>query len=182
MEIYCLDGETGVKEWGYITGDVIRSSPTLGDVDEDGNMEILVGSDDRHVYCLVGNGDPWAIPGPWPCMGGSALHHSNAEDTDGDNLPDILEISLGLNENDIDTDGDGYSDSEEISAGSNPLDDSSTPDSWIIIAIIIGGSILGITTIVIVIKTKIKGKESKVAQKSEPTLDENTDQDVTFTF
>jgi len=139
-----------------------------------------------------GNGDPWAIPGPWPCMGGSALHHSNAEDTDGDNLPDILEISLGLNENEIDTDGDGYSDSEEITANSNPLDYNSIPFNWTITIIIIVGSILGITTIVTLIFVKKNRFKSKKIMKSEPTFKDKetekkdqTDQtnlDVTFTF
>ena len=89
-KVYCLDGTKGAEEWAFTTGDTVFSSPTLGDIDGDGNMEILVSSYDHKVYCLVGNGDPWAIPGPWPCSGGSALHHSNSNDYDDDNLPDIL--------------------------------------------------------------------------------------------
>ncbi len=122
-KVYCLNGITGVKEWEFLTGGNLNSSPAIGDVDGDGKMEILIGSNDYKVYCLIGNGDPWAIPGPWPCRGGSALHHSNANDTDGDNLPDVLEISLGLNENNIDTDDDGMADGWEIGYGLNPTDD-----------------------------------------------------------
>ena len=70
------------------------------DVDGDGVLEVVIGSYDNKLYCLVGNGDPQAIPGPWPMRGGSALHHGNATDTDGDDMPDILEISLGLDPND----------------------------------------------------------------------------------
>ena len=90
----------GEEEWTFITDDDVESSPILGDVDGDGVLEVLVASWDDKLYCLIGNGDPTAIPGPWPCRGGSVLHHSNATDTDGDNMPDILEISLGLDPND----------------------------------------------------------------------------------
>ena len=151
-------------------------------MDGDGKMEILIGSDDDSVYCLVGNGNSWAIPGPWPCSGGSALHHSNVNDKDGDNLPDILEISLGLNESDSDTDGDEYSDSEEIRSNSNPFDYDSTPFNWTIPIVVIIGSILGITTIVIIIKNKVKAKKSENSQKLEPRFNDQTEQDITFTF
>ena len=41
-------------------------------------------------------------------------------DSDGDLLPDGLEVSIGSNPNNSDTDGDGYLDGEELRSGYNP--------------------------------------------------------------
>ena len=110
---------------------------------------------------------------------------SDAEtDNDGDGLSNLQEYNFGTDPNNSDSDGDGYSDSEEIEAGTDPLNESSHPFNWTIILIMIG-SILGITTIVIIIIVKNKKKLENI-KKSEPTLEENeaaiTDQDITFTF
>lgn len=43
------------------------------------------------------------------------------EDTDGDGLPDKLEISIGTDPNNPDSDGDGYNDKEEIMNNYSPL-------------------------------------------------------------
>lgn len=50
-------------------------------------------------------------------------------DSDGDGIPDFVEIHLGLDPlGGLDHDGDGYSDLEEILAGTKPDDDSDFPD------------------------------------------------------
>ncbi|MDD3285399.1 MAG: hypothetical protein PHG95_02085 [Patescibacteria group bacterium] len=43
------------------------------------------------------------------------------DDSDGDLLPDGLEVSIGSNPSNSDSDGDGYLDGEELRAGYNPL-------------------------------------------------------------
>ena len=54
-------------------------------------------------------------------------------DTDGDGIPDKLEIQLGRNpqeasDGDGDLDGDGFSNSEEVAFGTDPKDPDSCPD------------------------------------------------------
>ena len=48
-------------------------------------------------------------------------------DSDGDGLPDEIEIMIGTNPFDRDTDHDGYPDGLEVALGSNPLDPNSIP-------------------------------------------------------
>jgi hypothetical protein len=45
-----------------------------------------------------------------------------SNDTDGDLLPDVIEIGLGTNPNNPDTDGDGIPDGVEVRQGTDPLD------------------------------------------------------------
>lgn len=53
-------------------------------------------------------------------------------DSDGDGVPDYVEIANGLHPVDSgnDSDGDGFSDLEELVLGSDPTDDASTPSGW----------------------------------------------------
>lgn len=49
-----------------------------------------------------------------------ALELLNGQDTDGDKLPDNLEIALGTNPGVINTDSDGFNDYDEVSKNFNP--------------------------------------------------------------
>jgi hypothetical protein len=51
----------------------------------------------------------------------------NGIDSDGDGLPDEIELLIGTNPFDPDTDHDGYPDGLEVELGSNPLDPNSVP-------------------------------------------------------
>jgi len=79
----------------------VESSPAIGDVDGDGKIEIVVGSNDGKVYCIIGGGPIWSQPGPWPCFGGCNMHSSNAIDSDIDGIPNRLELTIGTNPNNM---------------------------------------------------------------------------------
>jgi len=58
-------------------------------------------------------------------------HGPSTLDSDGDGVPDYVEIARGLNPNGgRDSDGDGYSDLEEMIRGTDPLAAGSVPTNW----------------------------------------------------
>ena len=44
-KLYCFSNTAGV-EWSYTTAGEVHSSPAVADLDNDGRLEILIGSDD----------------------------------------------------------------------------------------------------------------------------------------
>jgi len=57
--IYAINGEDGSELWIYETKQssplgVIYASPTLGDIDNDGKLEVVIGSYDHNLYALNG--------------------------------------------------------------------------------------------------------------------------------
>jgi outer membrane protein assembly factor BamB len=53
-KIYAYDGATGLREWGFQLGPRTIGTPSIGDLDGDGYLEIIVGSYDGQVYALGG--------------------------------------------------------------------------------------------------------------------------------
>jgi hypothetical protein len=53
--------------WSYSTGSSVFSSPSLGDIDNDRKLEVVVGSWDYKIYALS-TGSPVPSPSllPWP--------------------------------------------------------------------------------------------------------------------
>ncbi|MFC1925977.1 clostripain-related cysteine peptidase, partial [Chloroflexota bacterium] len=89
--VWCFNGITGAKLWTYNTGGYIDSSPAVGDVDGDGNMEVVIGSDNGKVHVL--NGQTGVVE--WTYSTGSAVKSSAAlVDLDADAN---LEIVIGSN-------------------------------------------------------------------------------------
>ncbi|MFH0949413.1 MAG: VCBS repeat-containing protein, partial [Candidatus Aenigmatarchaeota archaeon] len=76
--------------WPQLTGNMIYSSPALGDIDNDGKLEIVAGSYDGKVYVWKSNGA--IVPG-WPQLTNDSVHSSPAlGDIDNDGK---LEIAVG---------------------------------------------------------------------------------------
>ena len=75
-------------EWVFLTGGEVKSSPAVADLDLDGTMEIIVGSNDNKVYCLNSTGGlKWSFQ-TWE----DRLKHSSPciADIDGDNEFEVL--------------------------------------------------------------------------------------------
>ncbi|MBN1389590.1 MAG: hypothetical protein JXA22_03000 [Candidatus Thermoplasmatota archaeon] len=54
--LYVMDAEWHTPLWTFDTGGRILSSPAICNIDNDGECEIIIGSDSRKVFCL--DGDP----------------------------------------------------------------------------------------------------------------------------
>ena len=50
--VWCFDGITGTVLWNYTIGAIVESSPACGDVDNDGDPEVIIGAYDSFLYCF----------------------------------------------------------------------------------------------------------------------------------
>jgi len=81
------------RGWPQETGGDIYSSPTLGDLDGNGNLEVVVGSSDRKVYAWNYNG---SLLSGWPRNTSGYVKSSPAlSDLDGDNDLEVVVGSYG---------------------------------------------------------------------------------------
>ncbi|MFC1594139.1 FG-GAP-like repeat-containing protein [Candidatus Omnitrophota bacterium] len=74
--------------WPQATGSYINSSPSLADLDNDGDMEIVIGSDDHKVYAWYNDG---TLLDGWPVETGDYVNSSPAiADIDNDGDKEII--------------------------------------------------------------------------------------------
>ncbi|HEV2693372.1 MAG TPA: LamG-like jellyroll fold domain-containing protein, partial [Verrucomicrobiae bacterium] len=88
-----------------------------------------------------------------PANVAAAYAATNAIDSDGDGLSDILENSLGTNPNSVDSDCDGLPDAWEVAHGLNPNDP--TDATAAVIGAYVQGSSVGSTNSVTVVETNL---------------------------
>jgi outer membrane protein assembly factor BamB len=67
-KLYAINGKSGAKLWGFVTGGRVRSSPAIG---SDGT--VYVGSQDKKLYAIQTDSKGLA-KSPWPMRGQNARH------------------------------------------------------------------------------------------------------------
>ena len=91
-QIWCLDRYGNVK-WKITLPDYVSFHPAIGDVDGDGDLEILTGCDDGKLYCIDKSGN---IKWSFATEAGNLRWGVALADIDGD---DIMEIVFSAYDN-----------------------------------------------------------------------------------
>ena len=95
-----LDDGSDVAGWPVSAGGTVWSSPSIGDVDADGQPEVVVGSDDKRVYAWNGDGSlQWSTKPQFAHLGDGDLVRGSPviADLDGDADQDVaIGTSKGL--------------------------------------------------------------------------------------
>ena len=95
-----LDDGTDLPGWPVSAGDTVWSSPSIGDIDADGGLEVVVGADDERVYAFNGDGSmQWAARPQFAHFGSVGIVRGSAviADLDGDADQDVaIGTSRGL--------------------------------------------------------------------------------------
>ncbi|MHA1156620.1 MAG: hypothetical protein ACTSQK_10975, partial [Candidatus Heimdallarchaeota archaeon] len=142
---------SGDELWTFDTELEIYSSAAFGDLDNDGDLEVIIGDLNSTIYCLAITGTTEYGDMPWSSFHGSAFNTGQMDsdsdyiddqtedyfgtsatnvDSDGDTLEDWDEIHYyGTDPTDTDTENDGMPDGYEIAQSFNPLVDDSGDDA-----------------------------------------------------
>ena len=130
--IYALRGSDGMKLWDFRLGGQIMSSPAIGDVDNDGYIDIIIGTEDfdYKVYALKPISSGKRIY--WQALSGDRYFNRTKNqyliDKDNDMLSDYSELYIYHTLiGDSDSDDDGFLDGIEIYYSTNPLNPNSYP-------------------------------------------------------
>ena len=98
-----VDDGTNVPGWPTRATDTVWAAPAIGDVDGDGQLEVVVGSYDRRVYVWNGDGSvQWIVQPEFPhphLRNGRITGHPIIADLDGDGDQDVAvgtEVGLAI--------------------------------------------------------------------------------------
>lgn len=95
-----LNDGSDVPGWPVRARNTVWSSPAVGDIDADGLSEVVVGSDDEHVYAYNGDGSLlWSVRPRFAHLNGGGIVRGSPviADLDGDNDQDVaIGTSRGL--------------------------------------------------------------------------------------
>ncbi len=73
-------------KWTFLTGGDVKSPPAVGDINDDGEFEVVFGSNDKHLYALDRYGNElWNFS-----VLGSIVSSPTIGDVDGDGLNEII--------------------------------------------------------------------------------------------
>jgi len=95
--LYCLDGPTGTLRWKITTTtypEVVDASPALHDFDDDGDLEVIIGTGDGNIYFIDGDENSTGVIEPFEMTTfnmNSEIHSSAViADVDGDGSYEII--------------------------------------------------------------------------------------------
>ena len=98
-----VDDGSNVPGWPQMATDTVWTAPALGDIDSDGELEIVAGSYDRKVYAWNGDGsEHWVVQPKFPhphLDTGRMTGHPIIADLDGDGDQDVAvgsEVGLAV--------------------------------------------------------------------------------------
>lgn len=85
--LYALNGTTGEEKWNFSANNWMDCSPAIGDINGDGDMEVVIGSRDHNVYALHGSDGSlyWSFS-----TSGNAYSSPAIGDIDNDGKPDVV--------------------------------------------------------------------------------------------
>ncbi len=90
--VYALDGKDGSELWHYTTGGEVNAVLCY-DVDNDGQKEVIAGSDDQNIYVL----EPLTGDTSWSYSCADDVMDIKVGDISGDGLPNMTCVTFGSN-------------------------------------------------------------------------------------
>jgi PKD repeat protein len=89
-KVHAFNGTNGNELWSYETGNEVNVV-RVADLNYDGNIEVIAGSDDQYLYVFKGDGSVF-----WSISTADDVIHLELGDISGDGYPNIAAITFGF--------------------------------------------------------------------------------------